>query len=108
MYERKNSRSQIFFVKYLLVLKVFTTFAVFSLLSNPDSYLINERNGDLKGKGLEILMLEINPRQLKQRGKMVKVLENWFSAMGVEKFVVAETDANLTNTQTIIKNFLDN
>lgn len=79
-----------------------------STLSNPDSYLIDERKGELNGKGIEVLMLEINPRQPNQRNKMEEVLQNWFSAMGIEKFVVAETDANLTNTQTIIKNFLDN
>lgn len=77
-------------------------------LAIEGSSLINRRNGELKGKGLEVLMLEINPYQPSHRDKMVNVLENWFSTMGVEKFVVAETDANLTNTQTIIKNFLDN
>lgn len=70
--------------------------------------LINRRSGELKDKGLEVLMLEINPYQPNQRDKMVKVLEDWFSAMGIEKFVVAETDANMTNTETIIKNFLEN
>ena len=72
------------------------------------SSLIDKRKGELKNKGLEVLMLEINPYQRDQRDKMVNVLENWFASMGVEKFVVAETDANLTNTQTIIKNFLEN
>ena len=38
---------------------------------------------------------------------MEKVLEDWLNNMGVEKFVIAETDANLTNTQAIIKNFLE-
>ncbi|MBQ8466140.1 MAG: hypothetical protein IJ546_00425 [Prevotella sp.] len=77
-------------------------------LAVDGSSLIDRRNGELKGKGLEVLMLEINPYQPSHRDKMVNVLENWFSAMGVERFVVAETDANLTNTQTIIKNFLNN
>ncbi len=77
-------------------------------LAVEGSSLIDRRNGDLKGKGLEVLMLEVNPYQPNQRDKMTKILEGWFAAMGVEKFVVAETDANLTNTQTIIKNFLDN
>ena len=76
-------------------------------LNVDGSSLIDRRNGDLKGKGLEVLMLEVNPYQPSHRDKMVKVLEDWFAAMGVEKFVVAETDANLTNTQTIIKNFLN-
>lgn len=77
-------------------------------LAIDGSSLIDRRSGDLKDKWLEVLMLEINPYQPNQRNKMVKVLEDWFSAMGIEKFVVAETDANLTNTETIIKNFLEN
>lgn len=76
-------------------------------LSIPNSSLIDRRKGELKGKGLEVLILEVNPYQPSQRDKMVKILEDWFTAMGIEKFVVAETDANLTNTQAIIKNFLD-
>lgn len=77
-------------------------------LAVTGSSLIDRRNGELSGKGLEVLMLEINPYQPSDRNKMEKVLEDWFTAMGVEKFVVAETDANLTNTQTIISNFLNN
>lgn len=77
-------------------------------LAVEGSSLIDRRNGDLGDKGVEVLMLEVNPYQPSQRDKLVKVLEDWFKAMGVEKFVVAETDANLTNTQTIIKNFLEN
>ena len=76
-------------------------------LAVEGSTLIDKRNGELKGKGIEVLMLEVNPYQPSQRDKMVKTLEDWFSSMGIEKFVVAETDANLTNTKTIIKNFLD-
>ena len=77
-------------------------------LAIEGSSLINRRNGELKNKGIEVLMLEVNPYKPDQRKKMVKILEKWFAAMGIEKFVVAETDANLTNTQTIIKNFLEN
>jgi hypothetical protein len=77
-------------------------------LNIEGSSLIDRRHGKLKDKGIEVLMLEVNPYQPNQRDKMIKVLEDWFSAMGIEKFVVAETDANLTNTQTIIKNFLEN
>lgn len=76
-----------------------------TLVVNSSS-LIDRRKGDLKGKGLEVLMLEVNPYQPTHRDKMVRILEDWFDAMGVEKFVVSETDANLTNTQTIIDNFL--
>jgi len=76
-------------------------------LAIDNSSLIDRRNGDLKGKGLEVLFLEINPYQHSHRDKMEKVLEDWLNNMGVEKFVIAETDANLTNTQAIIKNFLE-
>ena len=76
-------------------------------LAIDGSSLIDRRQGELKGTNLEVLMLEVNPHQPDQRDKMVKVLEDWFKSMGVEKFVVAETDANLTNTETIIKNFLE-
>lgn len=68
--------------------------------------LIDRRKGDLGGKGLEVLMLEVNPYDPKQRDVMVSTIEEWFSSMGIEKFVVAETEANLTNTKTIIDNFL--
>lgn len=70
--------------------------------------LIDKRNGELKNQGIEILMLEVNPYQPADRDKMVNLLENWFASMGVEKYVVAETDANIPNTKTIIQNFLDN
>lgn len=72
-----------------------------------NSSLIDRRNGELKNKGLEVLMLEVNPYQPQHRDQMVRILEQWFTEMGIEKFVVAETDANLTNTQTIIDNFLN-
>ena len=76
-------------------------------LSVDGSSLIDRRNGELAGKDIEVLMLEINPYQPAHQERMTSILEEWFHAMGVEKFVVAETDANLTNTQTIIKNFLE-
>ena len=75
-------------------------------LAVEGSYLIDRRGGDLKGKNLEVLMLEINPYQPAHRDKMVSIIEKWFTDMGIEKFDIAETDANLTNTQTIIQNFL--
>lgn len=76
--------------------------------SKQEISLIDRRKGELAGKGLEVLMLEVNPAKPAHKDKMMKILEKWFSDMGVEKFVAAETDANLTNTETIIKNFLDN
>lgn len=75
-------------------------------LAIDSTSLIDRRQGDLKDKGLEVLMLEINPLQANHRDKMVRILEDWFHDMGVEKFVVSETDANLTNTKTIIDSFL--
>lgn len=68
--------------------------------------LIDRRGGELKGKSLEVLMLEVNPSDPKKRDKMICTLEDWFESMGVEKFVVAETDANISNTKMIIDNFL--
>lgn len=77
-------------------------------LSVKGSSLIDNRNSELKGKGIEVLFLEVNPYHPQHRDKMMKILEDWFESMGVEKFAIAETDADLTNTQTLIKNFLDN
>ena len=72
-----------------------------------DWALIDKRNGELSGKGLEVLMLEINPVKPSHKNRMTEILEKWFKSMGVEKFVAAETDANITNTETILKNFLE-
>lgn len=77
-------------------------------LQDSQASLIDRRNGDLKGKGLEVLMLELNAYTHQQHDQMVKMLEDWFHAMGVDKFDVAETDANLENTKHIINNFLGN
>lgn len=52
-------------------------------------------------------MLEVNPYQPQHRDRMEKILGDWFTAMGIKKYSIAETDANMTNTETIIKNFLD-
>lgn len=56
---------------------------------------------------MELLMLEVNPYEPGQRDKLVKVLEDWFSKMGIKKFLVAETTVP-RDTKTIIKNFLSN
>lgn len=76
-------------------------------LAVENSSLINRRKGELSGKGIEILMLEVNPYKPDHLDKMVGILDDWFKGMGIEKVAIAETDANLTNTQTIIKNFLE-
>lgn len=78
------------------------------ILKDSQASLIDRRNGDLKGKGLEVLMLELNAYTHQQHDLMVKMLEEWFHSMGVEKFDIAETDANLENTKHIIDNFLNN
>ena len=74
-------------------------------LDNPQSSLIVDREGKLDK--LEVLLLEVNPMQPSHRAKMIRVLEKWLDNMGVKRHVVAETDANLTNTQTIIQNFMN-
>ena len=79
---------------------------ILSQTLETDGVLIDNRKGELKGKGIEVLMLEVNPYKQEHRDKMIKVLEDWFASMGVEKFVVAETEADLGNTKEIIKNFL--
>jgi len=73
-------------------------------LANPQSSLIVKRSGL---ENLEVLMLEINPYTPLQRDGLVKVLNDWFTAMGVKKLVVNETDIE-KNTESIIKNFLQN
>lgn len=75
-------------------------------LANPSSSLIARRK-DVPLDNLEVLMLEINPYQPQHRDQMEKIIGDWFTAMGIKKYAIAETDANMTNTETIIKNFLD-
>ena len=75
-------------------------------LQNPQSSLIARRT-DVPLDNLEVLVLEVNPYQPQHRDKMVQVMTDWFQAMGVKNVVISETDANLDNTETIIKNFLN-
>lgn len=84
------------------------SYSYISEKDGPKGPLIDRRNGELKDKGLEILLLEMNPIKIAHRDKMKETLENWFKSMGIEKVVISETDADMVNTQTIIKNFLDN
>ncbi|MCM1079411.1 MAG: hypothetical protein NC344_10715 [Bacteroidales bacterium] len=76
-------------------------------LAVQNSSLLDKRKGGLKGKNVEVLMLEVNPYSLQHRDKMVEVIKNWFEEMGIEKCYVHETDANLTSTFNIIDNFMD-
>lgn len=71
-------------------------------LKVPDSSLIVKRDGL---ENLEVLMLEVNPYDIKDKNKMVEVLETWFREMEVSKFVVAETDLP-EHVKVIIHNFL--
>lgn len=71
-------------------------------LSNPKSGLIVSRTGL---EDLEVLMLEVNPVDPKQQDQMEKILQDWFSGMGVKKFYVGETDQP-SNTKLIIDRFM--
>lgn len=71
-------------------------------LKDPQSSLIVKRDGL---EDLEVLLLEVNPYQPVERDRLINVLENWFSAMGVSRFVVADTDMPV-NIANIISNFM--
>ena len=72
-------------------------------LKDSESFLIDRRKGL---EDLEVRILEVNPYNTQEGYKLVPVLENWLKAMGVKEITVAETDLP-TNTQTIIKSFLN-
>lgn len=72
-------------------------------LKDPNSSLIVKRDGLTD---LNVLMLEVNPYELKQRDGLIKTLERWFSEMGVDKFVVSETALPGT-TEIYIDSFLN-
>jgi len=71
-------------------------------LTNKNSGLIVSRQGL---EDLEVLMLEVNPIDPKQQDQMENILSNWFSAMGVQKLYVGETDQP-SNTKLIIDKFM--
>lgn len=72
-------------------------------LSNPKSSLIIKRHGL---ENLEVLMLEVNPFDLKQEEALTTKLQDWFSGMGVKKFVVATTDLPV-NIEHTIESFME-
>lgn len=78
------------------------TFVLPQTLQNPKSSLIVRRDGL---KDLEILMLEVNPYSPTQHDQLFKVLTDWFTAMGIEKFQIEETDIP-SNIKPVISNFL--
>lgn len=67
-------------------------------LAIPGSSLIIKRDGL---NDLEILMLEVNPYDQKQRSALIEKIQNWVSGMGVTKFVVADTDLPVNIEHTI-------
>lgn len=71
-------------------------------LQNSNASLIVKRDGL---SNLEVLMLEVNPYNPKQRDALTSTLEKWFNEMGVEKFVVSETALPVT-TEIYIDSFL--
>ncbi len=59
-------------------------------------------------ENLEVGVFEINPYSKEEGYKLIPILENWLKNMGIseEHLVVAETDLP-TNTQTLLKSFLE-
>lgn len=72
-------------------------------LEIADASLIVKRRGL---SNIEVLMLEVNPYNPKQRDKLTSILENWFRDMEVGKFVVSET-ALPVNTEVYIDSFIN-
>ncbi len=72
-------------------------------LEIPDASLIVRRKGLSQ---LEVLMLEVNPYNPKQRDALIATIETWFKEMEVGKFVVSET-ALPVNTEVYIDSFLN-
>ena len=79
------------------------TYVLPQTLKDSKSSLIVKRDGL---DDLEVLLLEVNPYQPVERDRLINVLENWFTAMGVSHFVVADTDMPV-NTENIIRNFMN-
>ena len=71
-------------------------------LANQNSGLIVSRQGL---DNLEVLMLEVNPFDLKHQDQMETILQNWFKGMGIQKIYVGETDQP-SNTKLIIDKFM--
>ncbi|MDE6485525.1 MAG: hypothetical protein K2L14_09060 [Duncaniella sp.] len=70
----------------------------------PGTSLIVARNGL---QDLEVLMLELNPKSINQFHTMQEIIENWLRGMGVEHFMVVQTDVPV-NTEKYVKAFLNN
>lgn len=77
------------------------------VIRDPKAYLRTDREGKLSGKGLEVLMLEINPDPQK-KGKIRQLIGDWFESMGIEKYRIYETNPAFSSTEMRIEKFLDN
>lgn len=75
------------------------------VIEEPNSYLITDREGELKGKGLEVLMLEIIPEPQK-RDRIKQLIGDWFKSMGIEKYKICETTPDASSTEMKIEKFL--
>lgn len=54
---------------------------------------------------LEVLMMEINPKNIQDKNQMSSTISSWFKAMGVKKVSVMETDLP-SNTSNALSEFL--
>lgn len=70
-------------------------------LTNQNSSLIVDRDGL---DDLEVLVLEVNPTNPKQRTQIEKIIRDWLGAMGIKHFDIGVTDI-FSRTQKRIDNF---
>ena len=77
------------------------------VINDPKAYLRTDREGELKGKGLEVLMLEIDPTPQKKE-RIRQLIGDWFKSMGIEKYKVYETNPAFPSTEMRIEKFLEN
>ena len=74
-------------------------------LANPKSSLIVKRDGL---ENIEVLMLEVNPTQQNQRERLVKVISDWFTQMGIKHYDIGVTQQPAFTKNTIDKFFITN
>lgn len=77
-----------------------------NVINDPKSYLRTDREGELKGKGLEVLMLEIDPTPQKKE-RIRQLIGDWFKSMGIEKYKIYETNPAFSSTEMRIEKFLE-
>lgn len=66
-----------------------SNFITTQILENPEAELIVGTEGL---DNLEVLVLELRPRNQNQLPKMKSMIENWLKGMGVKKYTICETD----------------